>query len=368
MEVFCHTERREWCIFDDNFNIIVPVYDFLLELKKSGKTNNTIKAYSYDLLSLYKFLSIQSLNIEELTEVQIGMFRSWFLVNKEHRGNFNFIIEQESRVKAVTWNRVNSTVYKYLEWLQLSKRVNININIKRKYKEKLIDNKKIRFSESPKSKWEIRELKKDLEYIPLNKRILIREFLGNRDKLIYDFLYLTGLRLGEAFSFKVNSFLPVDYSKPCQVVKLARSDSLDNNRQTKTGERDIFVPTELYKRISQYISFRRYASKCPYIFVVSRNTAKSKKGDALSPNTFRKNFSKACNKAGLKYTPHDLRHTLATDLLEATGDILEVQRILGHSSVLTTEKYTHIAQDKINSKSSEVLNMLYAGLSSKDLA
>lgn len=362
MEVFCHTERLEWCILDDEFNLVVPVYNFLLEEKERGKANNTLKAYSYDLLFLYKFLSTLTLSIEELTEEHIGMFRSWFLVSEDYRNNFQFIMGHESRIKPGTWNRVNGTVYMYLDWLNHNKRAEIKIDTTRKYKEKIIDNKKVRFPESPKNKWNIKELKKDIEYISIDKRIAIRAFLGNRDKLIFDFLYLTGLRIGEAFSFKVKSFPPVDYSKSCQVVKLLRSTSKDNNRQTKTGERDIFVVTELYKRISQYITFRRYGSKCPYLFVTTQNSSMSKKGDALSPDTFRSNLSKACKKAKLKYTPHDLRHTLATDLLEATGDILEVQRILGHASVLTTEKYTHLAQDKISGISTDTLNELYSDL------
>lgn len=362
MEVYCHTVRKEWCILDDEFSIIIPVYDFLLEEKESGKANNTLKAYSYDLLPLYGFLNSQSLTVEDLTDEHIGEFRNWFLVDKEIRNSHQIHFALKSRVEPGTWNRLLGTTYKYFEWLVRTKRAEMKVDVTRKYKDKILDNKKVKFPESPKSRWEIKELKRSIEYIPFEKRMSIREFLGNRDKLIFDFLYLCGLRIGEAFSFGVHSFPPTNYSLPCQVVRLNQSVSEENDRQTKTGGRDIFVPTELYKRISQYITFRRYGSKCWYIFVSSCNTGKGKKGDALSPDTFRTNLSKACMKANLKYTPHDLRHTLATDLLEATGDLLEVQRILGHSSVTTTEKYTHAPQDKISETSSDALNVLYSGL------
>jgi len=98
------------------------------------------------------------------------------------------------------------------------------------------------------------------------------------------------------------------------------------------------------------------------LFVSSKNSGKGKKGDPLSPGTFRKNFSKACKKSGVKYTPHDLRHTLATDLLRATKDIKLVQDVLGHKSIDTTQKYTHILNEEVSSTLGDVLNDVFEGL------
>lgn len=61
-----------------------------------------------------------------------------------------------------------------------------------------------------------------------------------------------------------------------------------------------------------------------------------------------------------KITPHSLRHSYATHLIEAGVDLLEVQKILGHRSILTTAKYTHLTQDT-DSNAHQLINDLMNG-------
>ena len=61
-----------------------------------------------------------------------------------------------------------------------------------------------------------------------------------------------------------------------------------------------------------------------------------------------------------KITPHSLRHSYATHLIEAGVDLLEVQKILGHHSILTTAKYTHLTQDT-DSNAQQLINDLMNG-------
>ena len=83
---------------------------------------------------------------------------------------------------------------------------------------------------------------------------------------------------------------------------------------------------------------------CPCFFVSSR-------GRAMSTDALRKMFKRTLASAGVDgtYTPHDMRHTFATDLLDGGADLRSVQEMLGHASLSTTQIYTHVSSERLRS-------------------
>ncbi|MBF0383480.1 MAG: tyrosine-type recombinase/integrase [Magnetococcales bacterium] len=149
-------------------------------------------------------------------------------------------------------------------------------------------------------------------------------------KLAIELLFVTGIRVGELCSIDVTD---IDFGEERITIKGK------GNR-----ERIVFiVDLEVKKLLKNYLKLRQKAKP---------NTEKlliTTKGNQAHPDYIRRYLHKASKKAGLKrtITPHMLRHSAATQLLENGVDIRFVQKLLGHSSISTTEMYTHVSNSSL---------------------
>ena len=154
--------------------------------------------------------------------------------------------------------------------------------------------------------------------------------LGLRDRAMLEFMYATGCRVSELLSATL------------QGVDLEERQF----RCTGKGGKERIVPlgSEARRALDQYLRKARPGlverNKSEFVFVNSR-------GGKLSRMGFWKILRKYCLKAGLSLTPspHMLRHSFATHLLEGGADLRVVQELLGHSSISTTQIYTQLDRE-----------------------
>ena len=155
--------------------------------------------------------------------------------------------------------------------------------------------------------------------------------LDQRNLLILEMLYDTGIRVGELVNIKLND---IDhYNKSIKILGKGRK------------ERIVFYGSFCEDILDLYLNNgRKELLKVPndYLFL-------NKNGTKLSSRYIGKIIDKAIKVCELDYhiSPHTLRHTFATDLLNNGADLMSVKELLGHSSINTTSIYTHITNEQI---------------------
>ena len=164
--------------------------------------------------------------------------------------------------------------------------------------------------------------------------------VGKRDLAILETLYSTGLRVSELANLTRDQ------------VNLERREFMVRGKGRKP--RIVFLSPEAVKRIEEYMSTRK--DNWPALFINYRPGKPGKESDELSGEghqlstvSIQNLVRKYSLKAGIvkHVTPHVMRHSFATNLLINGADIRAVQELLGHSSITTTQVYTHITNERL---------------------
>lgn len=226
---------------------------------------------------------------------------------------------------------------KYLYKKKLSKR-----SIARKYssirtfynyleKNNILENNIFNLLENPKKE---EKLPRFINEYELDKMFEIPDNSpkGQRDRLILEILYGTGVRVSELVNIKIND---IDFNN--NSIKVRGKGNKD---------RYVFYGKYCKEAINNYIKNGRISllngQTCDYLLL-------NRFGKNISVVSIRKILNEIINKCSLdiKISPHVLRHTFATHLLNEGADIMHVKELLGHSSLSTTSIYTHVTNEKI---------------------
>ena len=150
---------------------------------------------------------------------------------------------------------------------------------------------------------------------------------GLRDRLIIEMLYATGVRVSELVNIKIND---IDFNNR-RIIVCGKGNK----------ERIVYYGEYAMKVLNDYLRERENINN-QYLFLNNRGEKLTDRGVRYIIDNIMKNLSVKTH-----VTPHVLRHTFATDMLNNGCDIKVVQELLGHSSLKTTEVYTHVTNDRL---------------------
>ena len=162
-----------------------------------------------------------------------------------------------------------------------------------------------------------------------------------RDRAILEMLFSTGLRISELVALKRDN------------LNLKRGEFAVRGKGDKM--RLVFLSGGAIGHLEKYLDEREDNSKALFIRHDSKESVEkqmasmSEKASGLTARTIQRIIKKYAKLAGImkKITPHTLRHSFATDLLTNGADLRSVQELLGHSSISTTQIYTHLTNKRL---------------------
>jgi len=165
-----------------------------------------------------------------------------------------------------------------------------------------------------------------------NVRNLKGKLITLRDQAILELLFSSGMRVSELCLLKRTQI----NAKKNEITVRGKGKKL----------RIVFISPNAKKSLKNYINLR-HDDLLPLF--LNHSTAKKTIADSLTPRSIQRIIKKYAVSAGIskKVTPHTLRHSFATDLLQAGADIRSVQRMLGHANIATTQIYTHVTDSKL---------------------
>ncbi|WP_295336691.1 tyrosine-type recombinase/integrase [Flavobacterium sp.] len=259
---------------------------------------HTVTAYLNDLNFFQTFLK-GTFEDDDLIRVNYSQIRAW-IVSLSDDGVSNTSI-----------NRKISSLKSFYKFLLKSKQIETSPLLKHKA------------LKSPK-KLQIPFSEKELDLV-LNQIVYPEGFEGVRDKLVVDLFYTTGIRRAELIGLKLHN---VDLSGGTLKVLGKRNK-----------ERIIPILPVVQNQIREYLSERSRLQRIideDYFFLLLKGV---KLNDSFVYRLINYYFSNVSEK--VKKSPHILRHTFATHLLNNGADINSVKELLGHSSLASTQVYTH---------------------------
>ena len=281
--------------------MIVNSFLEYLELEKNY-SKHTITAYRKDINSFYEFC-INEFDLKDLTKVNYSQIRSWI------------VLLVDSGISNNSINRKVSSLKSFYKFLQKTAQIKQN---------PLVKHKALKVAKKVQVPFTINEVNEVIEVLGEEN-----DFTSLRNKLIVELFYSTGMRRAELIGLRMNS------------VNIETKSLKVLGKRNK--ERLIPLIPSVLNTIHNYLIVRR-GLNCETDFLLVTDKG-NKVYETLVYRVINNYFSKVSTK--VKKSPHMLRHSFATHLLNQGADLNSVKELLGHSSLASTQVYTHNSLEKI---------------------
>ncbi len=279
--------------------------DYLHYLKaERGLSDNTVSSYGMDLQQFIGYLKEQEIDNLNDVDKQVIIDYLDYLMKK---GKAN-----SSIVRCVT------SLRKFFQTMK---------------QDGIIDENPMLTIETPKSEKHLPEVLSTEEVEMLLNAPDVTQTLGLRNRAILELMYATGLRVSEVVNLRLE-----DLHLDVGIIQ-----TIGKGRK----ERIVPIGDEAITWINNYLRDARpelcKTRRSPFLFVNFH-------GERLTRQGVWKNLKNEVRKAGItkNVTPHTLRHSFATHILENGADLRIVQELLGHSDISTTQIYTHISKKRLS--------------------
>ena len=295
-----------------NYNMKYHIEHFLeMMLAEKHASNNTITSYKADLLSFSKFLQ------QDLSDIKLEQ------VTSQHVEQY--IINLGQKFKATTVSRKLSAIRHFFDFLVSDNILSENCSLKvsRPKKEKLI----------PKAltQEEIEKL------LTLSHQDETNE--GVRLCVMLEILYSTGMRISELISLSKRHMFKGDNDNMMYMIVKGKGQK----------ERVVILNEDTVETIASYMKLHRKFARGRETDLLFPSFDKKGKLTCITRQRFGQMLKILAGKAGInaeKVSPHKIRHSFATHLVQNGADLRVVQELLGHSDISSTQIYTKVFSDK----------------------
>ncbi|MCF6347203.1 MAG: tyrosine-type recombinase/integrase [Flavobacteriaceae bacterium] len=281
----------------------MPILHFIEYLSFEKKYSpHTIKAYQDDLNS-FQFFCNTTFKDQQLVDVNYSQIRSWIVE----------MVNQNISNRSV--NRKISSLKTFYKFLVKTKQLAVS---------PLLGHKALKVSKRVQVPFSEKEINEVINNLEVND-----DFDSIRNKLIVELLYSTGMRRSELIEIKIND---INFSNSTLKVLGKRN-------------KERYIP--LLNSVQQ--TLRKHLDKRKEIITNNEHLFITKKGNKIYPNLvyriINEYFSSVSSK--VKKSPHVIRHSFATHLLNEGADLNSVKELLGHSSLASTQIYTHSSLNEL---------------------